>query len=95
MDEDDPEGAVVAEKIAATPRKRTREEALPEEYGQNDENLDNFTFSMAHDGSGSAAVLELQEMVQWLGTQVKAVPVIQTFKDICRLDSNVAALTNK
>jgi len=71
VDEDDPDAAAVAEKIvidnhnaiqvacAATPRKRTREEAMLEVCGQNEEELENFVFTMARDGSGSATVLEL------------------------------------
>ena len=107
MDEDDPEAAAVAEQIvidnhnaieaagAVTPHKRTREEAMLEVCGQNEEELENFDFTMARDGSGSAAVLELQEKVQFLGKHLKAIPVLQTVKDISRLDSTVAALTNK
>ena len=67
---------------AATPRKRTREEARLEVCGQNEEELENFVSTMAHNGLEIAAVFELQEKVQFLGKHLKAIPVLQTVKDI-------------
>ena len=106
VEEDDPEAAVVAEQIviithnatqasgAATPRKRTRVEVMLELHCQNDKALKKIQYTIAHNRPGSAAFLELQEKVQFLGQQLKAVPVLQTVRDIRQLDSNVAALTN-
>ena len=49
----------------------------------------------SHNIEGNGAILEIQHKLQWLGKQAKAVPVIETFKDIRWLDSSLAALTNK
>ena len=64
----------------ATPQKRTREETRLEVCGQNEEELENFVFTMAHNGSESAAVFELQEKVQFLGMHLKNFPILQTVK---------------
>ena len=94
VDQDDPEAAALAEQIvidnhnliqamgAATPRKRSREEAMLDAIGQNKEELDNFNFTTANNGSEGAAIVELQEKVQILGKHLKAIPVLQTVTDI-------------
>ena len=50
--------------------------------GQNKEELENFDFTTAHNGSERSAILELQEKVHFLGKHLKAIPVLQTVTDI-------------
>ena len=59
------------------------------------QNLNFFEFLESHDAQGNGPVLELQEKVTLLGNRVKGIPVIQTLQDIHRLNTNLAALTNK
>ena len=79
----------------ASPQKKTLDKVILEKFDQDDKEFKNFGFIESHDVEGNGPVFELQDKVTLLGKRVKAVLVLQTLKDIRRLDSSLVALTNK
>ena len=71
------------------------DKALLEDFCQQEDDLEIFGMMESQFLEGNTAVFELQTKVQWLEKRLKAVPVTQTLKDLRRLGSSVAALTNK